>query len=139
MATNYQGFQFNSPQPTSQPQQNMGMFQSQQFFPQPQGNIYLINNFLEMANVPTGVGISAALCLSEGVMYLKTMQNGQPMVVGYKISPFDKEENTSKEQSAQQDFQTPKMEEYDSRLKALEKEIAELKQKTGYNLNELIQ
>ena len=106
MATNYQGFQFNSPQPT---QSQQGMFQSQQFFPQPQGNIYLINNFLEMANVPTGVGISATLCLSEGVMYLKTMQNGQPMVVGYKISPFDKEDNTTKEQPAQQDFYNPKL------------------------------
>lgn len=136
MATNYQGFQFNSPQPT---QSQQGMFQSQQFFPQPQGNIYLINNFLEMANVPTGVGISAALCLSEGVMYLKTMQNGQPMVVGYKISPFDKEDNTPKEQPVQQDFYNPKLEEYEGRLKALEKEIEELKQKTGYNLNELIQ
>ncbi len=136
MATNYQGFQFNSPQPT--PQQQQGMFQSQQFFPQPQGNIYLINNFLEMANVPTGVGISAALCLSEGVMYLKTIQNGQPMVVGYRISPFDKEENSQKE-APHTETQNPKLEEYDNRLKALEKEIAELKQKTGYNLNELIQ
>jgi len=139
MATNYQGFQFNSP-PPNQPQPQQGMFQSQQFFPQPQGNIYLINNFLEMANVPTGVGISAALCLSEGVMYLKTMQNGQPMVVGYKISPFDKEDNTPKEQqTAQQESNNPKLEEYENRLKALEKEIEELKQKTGYNLNELIQ
>ena len=137
MATNYQGFQFNSPQTNQMPQQSM--FQSQQFFPQPQGNIYLINNFLEMANVPTGVGISVALCLSEGVMYLKTMQNGQPMVVGYKISPMDKENNTSKDQTTQSNINENKLDEYENRLKAIEKEIQELKQKTGYNLNELIQ
>lgn len=134
MATNYQGFQFNPQQPqTSQP----SAFQSQQFFPQPQGNIYIINNSLEMANVPTGVGVSVALCLSEGVMYLKTMQNGQPMFVGYKISPFDKEQEDTKQTS--NDTQELKLDEYINRLEALEKEISVLKQKTGYNLNELIQ
>ena len=129
MATNYQGFQFNSPPP----QQNI--FQSQQFFPQPQGNIYLINNSLEMANVPTGVGLSAAICLSEGVMYLKTIQNGSPMFVGYKISPFEGKEplqsNTSQNGA--------NTNEYLDRLEALEKEISVLKKKTGYNLNELTQ
>ena len=126
MATNYPNLQFT-------PQQNA--FQSQQFFPQPQGNIYLINNSLEMANVPTGVGVSAAICLSEGVMYLKTMQNGNPMFIGYKINPFD---NTNSS--------TPKTEKVNStsqelidRIDALEKEINNLKQKTGSNLSELIQ
>lgn len=119
MATNYQGFQFNSPPP----QQNV--IQSQQFFPQPQGNIYLINNSLEMANVPTGVGLSAAICLSEGVMYLKTIQNGAPMFVGYKIAPFDNNmtPNPTKESDS---FK----QEYIERLEALEKEISALK-KTG--------
>lgn len=122
MATNYQGFQFNS-QP---PQQNM--FQSQQFFPQPQGNIYLINNSLEMANVPTGVGLSAAICLSEGVMYLKTIQNGAPMFVGYKIAPFD---NTTISSPNSTEDTTPfNHKEYLDRLEAVEKEISALK-KTG--------
>lgn len=118
MATNY----FTPSQPAQQ-----NMFQAQQFFPQPQGSIYLINNFLEMANVPTGVGISAALCLNEGVMYLKTMQNGQPMVVGYKISPFETEE---KEPTNNSNLET--------RLAALERDIQDLKQKTNHNLNDLI-
>lgn len=121
MATNYQGFQFNS-QP---PQQNM--FQSQQFFPQPQGNIYLINNSLEMANVPTGVGLSAAICLSEGVMYLKTIQNGAPMFVGYKIAPFD---NTPNPTIPTNDTEPLELKEYIDRLEALEKEISALK-RTG--------
>ena len=137
MATNYQGFQFNSPQPAPQP----SAFQSQQFFPQPQGNIYLINNSLEMANVPTGVGVSAALCLSEGVMYLKTMQNGQPMFVGYKISPFNKD-NSHEENMTTPEQNNPyeeKMKECIDRLEKIEKEIGVLKQRTGSNLSELIQ
>lgn len=122
MATNYQGFQFNSPPP--QP----NMFQSQQFFPQPQGNIYLINNSLEMANVPTGVGLSAAICLSEGVMYLKTIQNGAPMFVGYKIAPFDN--TTISSPNSTEDTTSFNYKEYLDRLEAVEKEISALK-KTG--------
>lgn len=129
MATNYPNLQF-TPQ---QPPQNA--FQSQQFFPQPQGNIYLINNSLEMANVPTGVGVSAAICLSEGVMYLKTMQNGNPMFIGYKISPFD---NTNSSTSKTEKVNSTSQELID-RIDALEKEINNLKQKTGSNLSELIQ
>lgn len=122
MATNYQGFQFNSPPPQT------NMFQSQQFFPQPQGNIYLINNSLEMANVPTGVGLSAAICLSEGVMYLKTIQNGAPMFVGYKIAPFDN--TTISSPNSTEDTTSFNYKEYLDRLEAVEKEISALK-KTG--------
>lgn len=130
MATNYQGFQFNSPPPQQ-------TFQSQQFFPQPQGNIYLINNSLEMANVPTGVGLSAAICLPEGVMYLKTIQNGNPMFVGYKISPFDNRETVQENVSLNDVTSNSKLDEYLDRLKALEKEIGILKKKTGCNLSDL--
>lgn len=61
----------------------------QQFFLQSQGNLYMINSPLEVSNVPVGVGLSAAISLSEGLLYLKTMQNGVPMVVGYKLSPLE--------------------------------------------------
>ena len=92
-----------------------------------------------MANVPTGVGVSVALCLSEGVMYLKTMQNGQPMFVGYKINPFDSKESQESTTQKSESSQDPRLNEYIDRLEKLEREISELKQKTGYNLNELIQ
>lgn len=45
-------------------------------FPQPNGNVYLIQNSLEVANVPAGAGITIALCMAENLMYLKTIQNG---------------------------------------------------------------
>lgn len=76
--------------------------QSQQFFPQPQGNIYIINNSLEVANVPMSGGISVALCMSEGLMYLKTMQNGNPMFMAYKITPYENENKNAKNDNLQE-------------------------------------
>lgn len=34
-------------------------YQGTQFFPQPQGNVYIINNSMEIANIPVGGGICA--------------------------------------------------------------------------------
>ncbi len=42
-------------------------------FPQPCGNIYNIQNSLEVANIPTGAGMTAALCAPENILYLKVM------------------------------------------------------------------
>lgn len=95
--------------PTSMPQQNQiqqqaqpqMMFQQQNvqpLFPQPQGNVYNINSTLEVANVPVGAGISVALCLPENVMYIKTMQNGNPLFYPYKIVPYTNEEQTNNQQ-----------------------------------------
>ena len=57
-------------------------------FPQPNGNVYLIQNSLEVANVPAGAGITIALCMAENLMYLKTIQNGQPTFLAFHISPY---------------------------------------------------
>lgn len=57
-------------------------------FPQPNGNVYLIQNSLEVANVPAGAGITIALCMAENLMYLKTIQNGQPTFLAFRISPY---------------------------------------------------
>lgn len=66
----------------------------QPLFPQPQGNVYQINSTLEVANVPVGAGISIALCLPENVMYIKTMQNGNPLFYPYKIEPLTERKET---------------------------------------------
>lgn len=60
----------------------------QPMFPQPNGNVYLINNSLEVANVPAGAGITAALCTAENLLYLKTVQNGVPTFLAYKLTPY---------------------------------------------------
>ena len=68
----------------NQPQQNFAQFQTPQMFPQPNGNIYSINSSNELTNIPVGVGLSAALCLSENMLYLKSIQNGNPVIWSYR-------------------------------------------------------
>ncbi len=71
--------------------QNAGFqpYQATQYFPQPQGSIYMIGSSNDVANVPVGAGLSAAICLREGLIYLKTIQNGSPMLLGYKLCPLE--------------------------------------------------
>lgn len=104
---------------------------SQQFFPQPQGNVYLINNSLEVANVPMSGGISIALCTNENIMYLKSMQNGNPMFMAYRIIPYEEKKPTSNKDIAS----------LEARVDTLEKTIASYEKNntaSGGKLNELI-
>lgn len=96
----------------------------QPLFPQPQGNVYQINSTLEVANVPVGAGISIALCLPENVMYIKTMQNGNPLFYPYKIEPLTESkepQNTtpSLDESVLQQL-TTQLKSQDERIKILE-------------------
>ena len=79
--------------------------QLQQMFPQPQGSVYSINSPLEIGNVPIGsTGLSVALCLNEGLMYIKSFQNGAPVIMTYKILPHNSDQKstqTAPEVSAQ--------------------------------------
>lgn len=90
--------------------------QIQQMFPQPQGSVYAINSPLEIGNVPTGsTGLSVAICLAENLMYIKSFQNGQPVIMAYRVSPFQKE-----------DSKTDSAPTTDSRLTALEEKLDKL-------------
>lgn len=97
MANNYSNLQFNQQNQTQMPSNTNTMplpmtppqYSMQQYFPQPQGNIFMINNSSEIGNVPISNGISAGICLAEGVMYLKTMQNGSPAMLSYRLSPLE--------------------------------------------------
>lgn len=94
----YTSYGMTAPQPTQNvPQTLPSQFQQnvQPLFPQPQGNVYSINSTLEVANVPVGAGMSIALCLPENVMYIKTMQNGNPLFYPYKVIPFDQANATA--------------------------------------------
>lgn len=126
----------------------MGQYQPQQLFPQPQGNVYTINNSLEVANVPMSGGLSVALCLSEGLLYLKSMQNGNPMFMAYKITPYDNNSNSNQNinsnstSSNQQDVLNALVTEFQKqreKINNLENEISELKKSnSGGKINELI-
>lgn len=87
----------------------------QPMFPQPNGNIYVISNSLEVANVPAGAGITAALCQSESLLYLKTVQNGVPTFLAYKLSPYTESPRIQ-----------PQENDTETRLAALEKQISTL-------------
>lgn len=58
-------------------------------FMTPQGNVYVIDSPLEVANVPMGTGISIAICPNESIMYLKMYQNGTPSITAYKLAPYE--------------------------------------------------
>lgn len=88
----------------------------QQIFPQPQGNVFFINNSSELQNIPVMNGMSVVICLPEGVLYFKTFQNNMPTIAIYKIS-------------AQQEDRTPNSSytELEERIKKLEEALAKKK------------
>lgn len=79
----------------NQPQQNFNQFQTPQMFPQPNGNIYSINSSNELTNIPVGIGLSAALCLSENMLYLKSIQNGNPVIWSYRLSSGEQDRSAT--------------------------------------------
>lgn len=137
MAYNYNQAQQYAPQNNqfgNQPQQvtQTNNFQQniQPLFPQPQGNVYNINSTLEVANVPVGARISVALCMNEGIMYLKTMQNGNPLFWAYKITPFDNstpkeevEQNSKKEEINLEE----KIKTFEEKFQKIEEQIEQFK------------
>lgn len=111
----------------SQPQ-NFQQQNVQPLFPQPQGNVYNINSTLEVANVPCGAGISVALCMNEKCMYIKSLQNGNPMFWAYKITPYDENQKSNEQAQTQE---KPNLSEqfmkYDARFDNIENQIGEIK------------
>lgn len=122
--------------------------QLQQMFPQPQGSIYSINSPLEIGNVPIGsTGLSVALCLNEGLMYIKSFQNGNPVIMTYHILPHTTDQkptspalevkNDSTEQTTLNSDQIAKLNKIDdliNRLTRLENSMG-----VGGKINELLQ
>ena len=107
-------------------QQN-SQFQNQYNFPQPSGNVYSINNSLEVANVPTGAGVSVALCMPENLMYIKTVQNGSPLFWSYKIIPYVKEEDATPQSQTK----------YEEDFNGIKKRISEIEEKINFLVKEL--
>ena len=117
-------------------QNNFQPFQQQmpqQFFSQPQGALYVLNNLSELNTIPTGLGVSAAISLKDNMLYLKTIQNGNPITLSYRLSMLNGEEGNN---SSQTDENSKKifaiLDEYDSRLKKIEEALSN-KKKGGTN------
>ena len=102
-------------------------YQATQYFPQPQGSIYMIASSNDIANVPVGAGLSAAICLREGIMYLKTIQNGSPMLLAYRLAPLESGEQTQDANTNNIVCETDKkitaiLQDYGKRIEILEKQ-----------------
>lgn len=151
MAANYQPYLFN--QNFNQPinhqlgnnpnminSQSMPVtqntYQTQSLFPQPSGSLYLLNTASEIGNIPTGTDLSLGLCLPENVMYLKTLQNGSPVLVGYRLIPLV---DTGTNQAATQQKQNESdktdiqslLDSYEKRLESLENSLNSMKKEGG--------
>lgn len=146
MANNYQNFQFN-PQGSSQFAQsannplNQPILQNQInqpypgqiVFPQPVGNVYNLNSASDIGNVPFGGNVSVGLCLSENIIYIKSLQNGTPMILSYKLSPL---ENLNTNQTVQNSDNRLEeliatLNENNKKIDLLEKQVAKIKEKIG--------
>jgi hypothetical protein len=95
--------------------------QSAPMFPQPNGNVYLIQNSLEVANIPTSGGLATVICMPENLMYIKTIQNGQPTLLAYTIAPYE----------APKTVPTSTQSNLESRVAALEQQLNAIRQGGG--------
>lgn len=113
-------FQYPDPQLVIQNQYQ----QLQQMFPQPQGSVYSIQSPLELGNVPIGsTGLSVVLCLSEDIMYIKSFQNGAPVVMAYRVSPYQKEETPPPPAEPQSSPLETRVSELEATVRALVQEL----------------
>lgn len=74
---------YSNPQQAAQPQN----FQPQQIFLQPNGSLFSIDNVEQLSNVPVTEGsISCVIFPNANMMYLKSMQQGKPVLLTYSLS-----------------------------------------------------
>ena len=148
MASNYPTYPVNQamtgqmPQMAQQPitQQSLmqhSNFQQANFFPQPVGNVYSLNTASEIGNIPIGAGISVGLCLNENMMFIKSFQNGAPMLLSYQLNAGDGLGATSTDDSVLEAAETKNkklieiIERYDDKIKNLEAQMSRLRERVG--------
>lgn len=138
MASNYSNYQSltQTPMPQQMPQQMYPtMANIPSFFPQPIGNVYTLQTANEIGNIPAGNGLSVGLCLAEGVMYLKSLQNGTPVLVEYHLTTGDNRPSSAPAQNEANEDEVKKiystLDKYDDKITKLESQIKHLKSKLG--------
>ena len=123
-------------------QQFQGNQMSQPLFPQPTGSVYNLNTASDIGNVPAGVGISVGLCLQENVMYIKALQNGSPMLLGYRLSPIEGSASSGAAPSVAPTEETEELikenkrlvevlKGHDEKIQMIENQLAKMKDRIG--------
>ena len=95
--------------------------QPQQMYPQPNGNVFLVNSSLEAANIPVGMGTTAAISLNDNLLYLKNAANGAPTVLTYKLVPYSEPPKAAP--PVQQQISEPNLEQ---RMTMMEQQLQQL-------------
>ena len=137
MASNYSNYPMNQQQMPQMPQQMYPtMVNVPSFFPQPIGNVYNLQTASEIGNIPAGNGLSVGLCLAEGVMYVKSLQNGAPALVEYHLSTVEGGRLPEQEAGPSEDVKKiySALDKYDDKILKLENQIKHLKTKLGGDL-----
>lgn len=135
MANNFPNYQFtnatqmpqNQQQQIQQPQQSF--FSPMTLFPQPVGGVYSLNTSSDVSNLPTGNGLSIGLCMNESTIFIKSLQNGEPMFLAYKLSPLSAPAADQKDEKLNN-----YLKQQDEKISTLELEIKKLKEKMGGEL-----
>lgn len=113
------------------PNPTQNLFQQQSIFMQPIGNIYGLNSSTEVGNIPIGAGVSVGLCLPEGVMYMKSMQNSGPVLLAYKLSPLETQTQVQQKPKDESSKFEELLKKYDAKINELEQRLAQPIQKGG--------
>lgn len=68
-------------------------FMNQNLFMQPVGNVYSLSVATDIDNVPVANQmLSLGLCMGERILHIKSLQNGVPMTLSYRLTPVDAKE-----------------------------------------------
>ncbi len=137
MANNYSNYSQmgQNSMPQQMPQQMYPtMVNVPSFFPQPIGNVYSLQTASEIGNIPAGNGLSVGLCLSEGILYIKSLQNGAPMLVEYYLKSVEGGRPQNDTDAAPNE-ETKKiyaiLEKYEEKISKLENQIKQLRGRGG--------
>lgn len=135
MTNNYPNYNYNqqpNQQVAQQPNMQMPQFNQMQqsIFLQPVGNLFSLNTASDINNVPAGANISVGLCLSENLMYIKSFQNGAPMLLGYRLTPLEGTVTSS----TTEETTAGAFKEYDERLSRIEDAVLKIREKLGGKL-----
>ena len=135
MANNYPNYNYiqqPNQQVAQQPNMQMPQFgqMQQSIFLQPVGNLFSLNTASDINNVPAGANISVGLCLSENLMYIKSFQNGAPMLLGYRLTPLEGTVTSSTTEEAT----AGAFKEYDERLSRIEDAVLKIRERLGGKL-----